>query len=84
MSLFLLNFYIWRPPRLSELTLMIFNTGLTHLGLHIKMDKCIKFPLASYLNTIYFYHNVYTIAIYQKCNTCVETPMANGVVKFYI
>ena len=24
--------YKWRPPRLSELTPMIFNTGLTHLG----------------------------------------------------
>ena len=24
---------IWRPPRLSELTPMIFDTGLTHLGL---------------------------------------------------
>ena len=22
----------WRPPRLSELTLLIFNTGLTHLS----------------------------------------------------
>ena len=22
----------WRPPSLSELTAMIFNTGLTHLG----------------------------------------------------
>ena len=24
--------YIWRPPSLGELTLMIFNMGLTHLG----------------------------------------------------
>ena len=24
--------HIWRPPSLSELTPMIFNTGLTHLG----------------------------------------------------
>ena len=23
----------WRPPRLGELTPMLFNTGLTHLGL---------------------------------------------------
>ena len=23
----------WRPPSLSELTPMVFNTGLTHLGL---------------------------------------------------
>ena len=27
------SFYIWRPPSLSELTPMIFNTGLSHLGL---------------------------------------------------
>ena len=26
------KYNIWRPPRLSELTQMIFNTGLTHLG----------------------------------------------------
>ena len=25
--------FIWRPPSLNELTLMIFNMGLTHLGL---------------------------------------------------
>ena len=36
--LFLANFgtdtalYIWRPLNLSELTLMVFNTGLTHIG----------------------------------------------------
>ena len=24
--------HIWRPPSLSELTAMIFNTELTHLG----------------------------------------------------
>ena len=23
---------IWRPPSLSELTPMVYNTGLTHLG----------------------------------------------------
>ena len=32
---FLVNLYQnkWKPPSLSELTLMIFNTGLTHLVL---------------------------------------------------
>ena len=29
---------IWRPPSLSELTPMIFNTGLTHLG--SEASKC--------------------------------------------
>ena len=28
----LLYKYIWRPPSLRELTLMIFNTELTHIG----------------------------------------------------
>ena len=27
-----LSRYIWRPPRLKELTSMVFKTGLTHLG----------------------------------------------------
>ena len=26
------TYIIWRPPSLSELTPMIFNMGLTHLG----------------------------------------------------
>ena len=30
---FILYKYIWRPPSLSELTPMIFNMVLTHLGL---------------------------------------------------
>ena len=28
----LIHYYIWRPPSQSELTPMVFNTGLTHLG----------------------------------------------------
>ena len=27
-----LDYYIWRPPSLSELTPMIFDMGLTHFG----------------------------------------------------
>ena len=33
LSIDLIINHIWRPPRLSELTPMIFNLGLTHLGL---------------------------------------------------
>ena len=28
---------IWRPPSLSELTPMVYNTGLTHLDLEISI-----------------------------------------------
>ena len=28
---------MWRPPSLSELTQMLFNTGLTHLGSEVSM-----------------------------------------------
>ena len=30
---------IWRPPSLSELTLMIFSTGVTHLGLEASISS---------------------------------------------
>ena len=29
---FIKGYSKWRPPSLNELTLMIFNTGLTHIG----------------------------------------------------
>ena len=34
----LMKCFIWRPPSLSELTPMIFNTGLTHLGLEASIS----------------------------------------------
>ena len=34
-------FYIWRPPSLSELTPMLFNTGLTNLGLEASIYSII-------------------------------------------
>ena len=37
-----LSRYIWRPSRLSELTPMVFNTGLTHLGLEASIYILIK------------------------------------------
>ena len=33
-------FVKWRPPSLSELTLMLFNTGLTHLGSEVSICYC--------------------------------------------
>ena len=37
--------YNWRPPSLSELTPMVFNTGLTHLGSEASKYTCMyEFP----------------------------------------
>ena len=33
------NCYIWRPPSLSELTPIIFITGLTHLGSEASIES---------------------------------------------
>ena len=35
----------WRPPSLSELTPMLFNTGLTHLGSEASISKIDKYIL---------------------------------------
>ena len=37
----------WRPPNLSELTTMISNTGLTHLGSEASILKLVKVVNAS-------------------------------------
>ena len=49
--------FIWRPPSLSELTPMIFNTGLTHLGSEasiciIKIQTNIKFMLIYHIQGV--------------------------------
>ena len=43
------NIYIWRPPSLSELTPMIFNTGLTHLGSEASNYVCIFMYLFKFI-----------------------------------
>ena len=44
----------WRPPSLSELTPIKFNTGLTHLGLEASIfDRFLKNSKKSVLFCIY-------------------------------
>ena len=48
--------YIWKPPSLSELTPMIFNTDLTHLGSEAFIYG-IKTPIFTlvFISTFLFY-----------------------------
>ena len=52
MTKFTRDGYIWRPPSLSELTPMIFNTGLTHLGSESSVCKLITFLFKQETETV--------------------------------
>ena len=51
----------WRPPSLSELTPMLFNTGLTHLGSEASNSislGLLSYMLASRLYILWKYINI--------------------------
>ena len=60
--------FIWRPSILSELTPMIFNTELTHLGLEASVYLRVFYHLFNDFTFAFFYSNLKIILLFLELN----------------